>query len=78
MTVQDVVVDLPDVAPVDNQMLGVAALRIVRAMKDMRDVVGDSVALRRLTVELAMKFAGEFLPEGTILKILEGTFDEED
>ncbi len=78
-TVADVVVDLPDVAPADNQLLAASALRIVRALKELREIVGDSEALRRLSVELVVKFAGEFVSDDVVQTLIsEGVFCNEE
>ena len=74
ITVADVEVGLPDIAPDDNHALALAAGEITEALGSLRGMVGDSSALRRLAVRLLLKFAGESISENAFEEIVGGAF----
>ncbi len=74
ITVADVEIGLPDIAPDDNLSLARAAGEMTEALQTLRDTVGDSNALRRLAVRLMLKFAGESVGEDTFEEIVGGAF----
>ncbi len=77
VTVADVEIGLPDIAPDDNYNLARAAHEITQALEELRGIVGVSGALRRLAVRLMLKFAGESVSEDTFDEIVQGAFVEE-
>jgi hypothetical protein len=68
----DVLVDLPDVAPSDNQALARAAREITLALRELRTLTGPSPALRTLALRLLLKFAGESVTEEEFGEIVAG------
>ena len=62
-TLQQIHVTSPDVSPEDNEDLARAATAISTAMTMLNQTMAPSEELRRLTLNLVLKFAGESLPE---------------
>jgi hypothetical protein len=59
VTTADLVFDVPDVAPEDNQLLAGAATQIVASLAALGRLVGESDGLREEAVRMWAKFAGE-------------------
>ena len=68
---QDIVVDLPDISPEDNEQLAGAVRDLVGALEGMQGMVGDSAAYRSMALRLFGKFLGEQLSEQEFRAILE-------
>jgi len=71
-TLADVVVELPDISPEDNQDLATAAAQMADALTSLAGLVGNSRALKRAAVRLVMKFAGETVSEGDVDEMADG------
>ncbi|MCP4127916.1 MAG: hypothetical protein GY753_12750 [Gammaproteobacteria bacterium] len=59
MTQNHLIMEVPDLAPADNEALASASKEIADAMAGLRDIVGDSDTLKELTARMVLKFAGE-------------------
>ncbi|MEA3336677.1 MAG: hypothetical protein U9R25_12255 [Chloroflexota bacterium] len=70
----DIEIEMPDIAPVDNESLSSAAHEITEALQTLRGITGESEALRRLALRLMLKFAGETVNEGDFEEIVNGAF----
>lgn len=70
--VDDIVLDLPDISPADNESLANAADQITAAVDKLRGVTGESKELRELAVRLLLKFAGETVSEDQFAAIVAG------
>ena len=71
-TLADVVVELPDIAPEDNQDLATAAAQMADALTSLAGLVGESGALKRAAVRLVLKFAGESVSEADVDEMADG------
>ena len=79
MTLADVQVELPDVAPEDNLMLTRAAKAIAEALEKLQIMVGPSEGLRKVIVRLFFKFVGETPSKAEFEEITRtGAFAEEE
>ncbi|MCW5569431.1 MAG: hypothetical protein KIS84_14520, partial [Dokdonella sp.] len=67
----DFLVRTPDISPDDNQELAVAARDLAVALNTLMGIVGDSKELRRVSLRLFSKFAGETLTEREMTEIVE-------
>ena len=67
----DFLVQVPDISPDDNQELAVAARDLAVALNTLMGIVGDSKELRRVSLRLFSKFAGETLTEREMEEIVE-------
>ena len=76
ITDEDLEIVYPDVAPVDNQSLASAADNITAAVTKLRDVTGDSPALRKLALRMLLKFAGESVSEEDFQEITSDMFTD--
>ncbi len=68
---QDIVVDLPDLSPEDNEQLAGAVRDLVGALEGMQGMVGHSPAYRSMALRLFGEFLGERLSEQEFRAILE-------
>ena len=71
MTHLDFLVQAPDISPDDNQELAAAARDLTTALNTLMGIVGDSKELRRVSLRLFSKFAGETLTEREMVEIVE-------
>lgn len=78
VSVADVEMDLPDIAPGDNQALALAAGGITDALVQLREITGESSALRRLAVRLLLKFAGETVSDTEFEELVGGALRGEE
>jgi hypothetical protein len=67
----DFLVQAPDISPDDNQELAAAARDLAVALNTLMGIVGDSKELRRVSLRLFSKFAGETLTEREMVDIVE-------
>ena len=75
VTLAEVEVGLPDIAPEDNYSLALAASAITEALNGLKEMTGTSGALRRLALRLLLKFAGgETVSDDEFEEIIGGTF----
>ncbi len=72
VTLADVMVELPDIAPEDNSELATAAKSMADALTGLGGLVGESRALKRAAVRLVMKFAGESVGEADVDEMADG------
>ena len=72
ITVSDIDVRCPDIAPEDNETLGNATKLAMEAFTGMRDIFGDSPSYRKLALEILVKHLGEDIKEKDFQSILEG------
>ena len=66
----DLIVHAPDISPEDNAELGRAAQAITSSLTEVAALVGDSEQMRRLSLRLFVKFAGEQLSDEEFEKII--------
>lgn len=71
VTFSDFLVDAPDISPDDNGELAAAARDMTTALNTLMGIVGDSHELRRVSLRLFSKFAGETLTEREMTEIVE-------
>ena len=65
-------VAVPDISRTDNEALARSARDLAQGLQTLQaQIPGHSPTLRRLALKLFMKFAGEPLPEETLIKILQ-------
>ena len=72
ITHADITVERPDIAPEDNQRLANAAHTITDALGTLQNMVGTSASLKRLSLKLLLKFAGESISEVEFDEIVDG------
>lgn len=74
VTLAEIEIGLPDIAPEDNVLLSQAAGQITEALERLQNVVGPSKAFRKLATRLLLKFAGETVSEEEFDEIIGGAF----
>lgn len=72
VTVADVMVSKPDISAEDNMNLAGAVLDLVKALVELRSLLGDSDGLRRFGLRLFVKFVGESISESEFERLLQG------
>lgn len=63
VTIDKLQITTPDISPEDNQQLSSAASNITKAMTELHAVMAPSETLRRLTMSIILKFAGESITQ---------------
>jgi hypothetical protein len=71
ITHADVIVQMPDISPEDNQALATAAERLASSLDTLAAITGAGDAYRRMALRLFTKFLGEPLSEGEFERILQ-------
>jgi hypothetical protein len=76
VTLADVMIGVPDIAPEENWQLARAADQIMDALGKLEDMVGETPALKRIAVRLLFKLAGEAVSDREFEEIVSGVFGE--
>ena len=71
VTAADVLIIKPDISTEDNAAVAKAATDLVKALLDLRKLLGDSQALRRFGLRLFVRYAGESITEQEFERLLE-------
>jgi hypothetical protein len=71
-TLQDILVQKPDISPADNERLATTATNLIRSLLDLRGFVGDSEALQRFGLQMYIRYTGESVTESEFAAILAG------
>jgi hypothetical protein len=70
VTANDVIVHRPDIGSEDNEALAGAVAELVKALFDLRELIGAGDQFRRFALRLFVKFSGESLSESEFEQLL--------
>ena len=76
VTARDVTVARPDISSEDNASIAKALGDLVKSMAGLRDVLGDSTALRRYALRLFARYAEEPPSEDEMAEMLDGVMPD--